>query len=240
MSVGLFFPKLPSCTKTYQLAFNIYSLPIVFIYNQLDVITYQQHISTIYHQQVITTMNTKNTRCMYNFFLLRTTILGVYQQQLNRVQLYKSTISICKTQLTFSAPTEMRQQSSIDINMSTGTRPVSSATRVCMCPGSLQPMCERSQCIMQQAYASEQLGFSFLHMLRSSASCNHFLFCLPLSKLTHNQSQYIQALQQLAHAPQQINMNAISIMFKQLVYHSNHVTTESQECCSLHQPNQPN
>jgi hypothetical protein len=117
MSVGLFFPKLPSCTKTHQLAFNIYSLPIVVIYNQLDVSTYQQHISAIYHQQVITTMNTKNTRCMYNFFLLRTTILGVYQQQLNRVQLYKSTISICKTQLAFSAPTEMRQQSSTDINL---------------------------------------------------------------------------------------------------------------------------
>ena len=117
MSVGLFFSKLPSCTKTYQLAFNIYSLPIVVIYNQLDVSTYQQHISAIYHQQVITTMNTKNTRCMYNFFLLRTTILGVYQQPLNRVQLYKRNISIYKTQLTFSAPTKMRQQSSTDINM---------------------------------------------------------------------------------------------------------------------------
>jgi hypothetical protein len=70
MSVGLFFPKLPSCTKTNQLAFNIYSLPIVVIYNQLDVSTYQQHISAIYHQQVITTMNTKNTRCMYNFLFI--------------------------------------------------------------------------------------------------------------------------------------------------------------------------
>jgi hypothetical protein len=117
MSVGLFFPKISSYTKTHQLAFNIYSLPIVFIYNQLYVSTYQQHISAIYHQQVITTMNTKNTRCMYNFLLLRTTILGVYQQQMNRVQLYKRTISICKTQLSFSTPTEMRQQSSIDINL---------------------------------------------------------------------------------------------------------------------------
>ena len=117
MSVGLFFPKLPSCTKTHQLAFNIYSLPIVFIYNQLYVSTYQQHISAIYHQQVITTMNTKNTRCMYNFLLLRTTILGVYQQQLNRVQIYKSTSSIWKNQLAFSSPTEMRQQSSTYINM---------------------------------------------------------------------------------------------------------------------------
>jgi hypothetical protein len=115
--VGIFFPKPPSCTKTHQLAFNIYSLPIVVIYNQLYVSTYQQHISAIYHQQVITTMNTKNTRCMYNFLLLRTTILGVYQQQLNRVQLYKSTSSICKTQLAFSAPTEMMQQSSTYINL---------------------------------------------------------------------------------------------------------------------------
>jgi hypothetical protein len=49
MSVGLFFPKLPSCTKTHQLAFNIYSLPIVVIYNQLDVSTYQQHISSTSH-----------------------------------------------------------------------------------------------------------------------------------------------------------------------------------------------
>jgi hypothetical protein len=117
MSVGLFFPKLPSCTKNHQLAFIIYSLPIVVIYNQLDVSTYQQHISAIYHQQVITTMNTKKTRCITIFFLLRTTILGVYQQQLNRVQLYKRTIYICKTHLTFSAPTEMRQQSSTYINL---------------------------------------------------------------------------------------------------------------------------
>jgi hypothetical protein len=44
-------------------------------------------------------------------------MFGVYQQQLNRVQLYKSTSSICKTQLAFSAPTEMRKQSSTDINL---------------------------------------------------------------------------------------------------------------------------
>jgi hypothetical protein len=117
MSVGFFFPKLPSCTKTHQLAFNIYSLPIVFISNESDVSTYQQHISTIYHQQVITTMNTKNTTCMYNFLLLQTTILGVYQQQLNRVQIYKSTISISKNHLSFSAPTKMRQQTSTYINL---------------------------------------------------------------------------------------------------------------------------
>jgi hypothetical protein len=45
--------------------------------------------------------------------------LGVFQQQLNRVQIYKRTKSICKTQLTFSASTDMRKQSSTDINLST-------------------------------------------------------------------------------------------------------------------------
>ena len=70
MSVGLFFPKLPSCTKTHQLEFNIYSLPIIVIYNQLHVSTYQQHILEIYLQQVITTMNIRNTRCMYNFLFI--------------------------------------------------------------------------------------------------------------------------------------------------------------------------
>jgi hypothetical protein len=67
---GSFSQNFPSCTKTHQLEFNIYSLPIVVIYNQLDVSTYQQHISKIYHQQVITTMNTKNTTCMYNFLFI--------------------------------------------------------------------------------------------------------------------------------------------------------------------------
>ena len=129
--MGLFFPKLPSCTKTHQLAFNIFSLPIVVIYNQLDVGTYQQHISTIYHQQVIIIMDTKNTRCMYSFLFITDYNPWVYQQQLNRVQLYQSTSSIWKTQFTFSAPTEMRQQSSIDINLSTGTQHVSSLAHVC-------------------------------------------------------------------------------------------------------------
>ena len=123
------------------------------------------HINNIYQQYIINKSSSQWTQRTQDvctiFFLLRTTILGVYQQQLNRVQLYKSTNSICKTQLTFSAPTEMRQKSSTDINLSTGTQPVSSATRVCMCPGSLQPACAHDQCIMQQAYASEKLGFFF-------------------------------------------------------------------------------
>jgi hypothetical protein len=125
---GDLFPKTSLLHKTYQLAFNIYSLLIAVIYNQLDVGTYQQHISAIYHQQVIIIMDTKNTRCMYNFLFITDYNPWLYQQQLNRVQLYNNTSSICKTQLTFSTPNEMRQQSSTDINLSTGTRPVSSAT----------------------------------------------------------------------------------------------------------------
>ena len=138
MSVGLFFPKLPSCTKTHQLTFHIYSLPIVVIYNQLDVGTYQQYIINKSSSQW--TQRTQDVCTI--FFLLRTTILGVYQQQLNRVQLYKSTISICKNQLTFSAPTEMRQQSSTDMNLSIGTQPINSVACVWMRLGSLQPACE--------------------------------------------------------------------------------------------------
>jgi hypothetical protein len=88
-------------------------------------------------------------------------MLGVYQQQMNRVQLYKSTSSICKTQFTFSAPTEMRQQSSTNINLSIGTQHVSSAAHMCTLPGSLQPACECSQCIMKQVYDFEKLGFLF-------------------------------------------------------------------------------
>jgi hypothetical protein len=37
---GALFPKNSILHKTHQLAFNIYSLPIAFIYNQLDVVTY--------------------------------------------------------------------------------------------------------------------------------------------------------------------------------------------------------
>jgi hypothetical protein len=43
----------------------------------------------------------------------------------------------------------------------TGTRPVSSAARVCTRPGSLQPAYVRGQSTMQHAYTSEQLGFFF-------------------------------------------------------------------------------
>ena len=79
------------------------------------------HISNIYQQYIINKSSPQWTQRTQDvctiFFLLRTTILGVYQQQLNRVQLYKSTSSICKTQLAFSASTEMRQQSSTDINL---------------------------------------------------------------------------------------------------------------------------
>jgi hypothetical protein len=54
----------------------------------------------------------------------------------------------------------------------------------------------------------ELLEFSLQAELRSSVAFNYILFCLSLSNLIHNQSQHIQALQQLTHAPQQYNMNA--------------------------------
>jgi hypothetical protein len=118
MSVGLFFPKLPSYTKTHQLTFNIYSLLIAVIYNQLDVNIYQQHISSTHIINKSSPQGTQRTQDVCTiFFLLRTTILGVFQQQLNRVQLYKSTSSIMKTHLTHSTPTEKRIQSSTNINL---------------------------------------------------------------------------------------------------------------------------
>jgi hypothetical protein len=55
---------------------------------------------------------------------------------------------------------------------------------------------------------SEYLGFSLQDELKSSATFNHILFCLSLYNLTHNQSQHIQPLQELTHAPQPYNMNA--------------------------------
>jgi hypothetical protein len=58
------FPKTPLLTITIK------SLLIAVIYNQLNLNTYQQHISTIYHQQVITTRYTKNTISMYNFLFI--------------------------------------------------------------------------------------------------------------------------------------------------------------------------
>jgi hypothetical protein len=70
MSLGLVFPKHPSFTKLIGYHSTFYSLLIVVIYNQLYVNTYQQHISTIYHQQVIIVRNRKNKRCMYNFIFI--------------------------------------------------------------------------------------------------------------------------------------------------------------------------
>ena len=117
MSVGLFFQKLPSCTKLINQHSTFIHYPLLsFITSQM-----QAHINNIYQQYIINKSSSQWTQRTQDvctiFFLLRTTILGVYQQQLNRVQLYKSTSSICKTQLAFSASTEMRQQSSTDINL---------------------------------------------------------------------------------------------------------------------------
>jgi hypothetical protein len=69
MSVELFFPKLPSLHKTPWLTFNIYSLPIVVIYNQLDVNIYQQHISSICHHHK---EHKQHTMYVQFFFLLWT------------------------------------------------------------------------------------------------------------------------------------------------------------------------
>jgi hypothetical protein len=103
----------------------------------------------------------------------------------------------------------MRQQSSTDINLSTGTRPVGSATRVCTRPtSSTTRVCTRPVCTTTCVSLLSYLGFSLQDELRSSATFNHILLCLSLSNLTHNQSQHIQALQQLTHAPQPYNMNA--------------------------------
>jgi hypothetical protein len=77
---------------------------------------------------------------------------GIFQQQLNRVQIHKSTSSICKNHLTFSASNEMRQQSSTYINPSTGARPVSGVARVCTCRSSLRPAYAHGQCIQKPAY----------------------------------------------------------------------------------------
>ena len=81
----------------------------------------------------------------------------------------------------------MRQQSSIDVNLSTGTRPVSSAARVCMRPGSLQPTCERGQCIMQQAYASEKHA-QILYNLQSLSLMSSTVQIDPQPVTTHPSS----------------------------------------------------
>jgi hypothetical protein len=54
---------------------------------------------------------------------------------------------------------------------------------------------------------SEQLGFSLLEKIRSSAAFSHIHFYISFSDLYHNQSKNIYALQQLTHSPQPYNMN---------------------------------
>jgi hypothetical protein len=103
----------------------------------------------------------------------------------------------------------MRQQSSTDTNLSIGTRPVSSAIQVCTFPtNSTARVCtwpiHTTACVSLLSY----LRFSLQDKLRSSTSFSHIPFCLSLSNLNHNQSQHIQALQQLTHASQPYNMNA--------------------------------
>jgi hypothetical protein len=56
---------------------------------------------------------------------------------------------------------------------------------------------------------SKKLGFSLFERLRSSTSFIHIHLCLSLSNLYHKIYQHIYSLQQLTHAPQPYNMNAI-------------------------------
>jgi len=119
-----------------------------------------------------------------------------YRQQLNRVQLYKNTISIMQDS-NYTLNTNWDDSTILNIYQSAiGTRPISSSSRVCKRPGSLQPVYVCGQYIQQPVYAFWPIRvYPFHHTLRSSATCNHILFCLSLSKLINNQSQYIQALQ---------------------------------------------
>jgi hypothetical protein len=104
-----------------------------------------------------------------------------------------------------------------------------------MRPGSLQLTYVRRQYIQKPTYALSSIRvYHFHHILRSATTCKRNFLCLPLFNLTTNQSQHIQALQYLTHAPQPINMNANSIMHKKIVYHTNHITTESKNYFSLH------
>jgi hypothetical protein len=153
----------------------------------------------IYQQYIINKSFPQGTQITQDvctiLFLLQTKILGVFHQQLNIVQLYKSTNSICKTQLTSSAPTEIMQQSSTDINLSQ-VRDLSVV---------------QLACVHALAHYSPHMYIVYLHyslcmpseLLRVFSSestqilCNQFiiLFYLSLSSMTHNQSQHIQALQ---------------------------------------------
>jgi hypothetical protein len=64
---GDVFPKTSLLHKKSLVNIQHFLITIVFIYNKLDVNTYQKNISASYHQQIISTRNEKNTRCMYNF-----------------------------------------------------------------------------------------------------------------------------------------------------------------------------
>jgi hypothetical protein len=104
----------------------------------------QQHISSISHHH----KEHKEHKMYVQFsFYYGLQSLG-YQQQLNRVttpqehQLYNARLNLHN-----STPTEKRNQSSTDTNLSTGTRPVSSATHVCTCPtSSTTHVCTRPVC----------------------------------------------------------------------------------------------
>ena len=77
--------------------------------------------------------------------------LGIFQQQLNRVQLYKSTRSIMQDS-TYTLNTNWDEATILNIYQSTiGMRPASGATYVCTRSGSLQPTYVRDQSIMKDS-----------------------------------------------------------------------------------------
>jgi hypothetical protein len=88
---GTLFQKLPLHKHPY-LAITIYSLLIHFIYNQLNVNIHQQNISLISHHHK---EHKEHKMYVKFYFYYELQSLG-YHQQLNRVQLCKSTSSIMK------------------------------------------------------------------------------------------------------------------------------------------------
>jgi hypothetical protein len=114
---------------------------------------------------------------MYNFSFYYGQQSGVYQQQLNRVQLYKSTSSIMQDSLTPSAPTEMRQQSSTDINLSIGTRDLSVVQPVCArALAHYSPRMHAVSVYNNLRIPSELLGFVLQDQLRFSTINISFSF----------------------------------------------------------------
>jgi hypothetical protein len=185
----------------------------------------------IYQQYIINKSSPQGTQRTQDvctiFFLLQTSILGVYQQQLNRVQLYKSTNSICKTQLTSSTPTEMRQQSSTDINLSQ-VRDLSVVQPACVCTLAHYSL----RMYMVSLYYNLCMPSELLRVFSSKSTqilCNLQSYSLlsftvqtdPQPVTTHPSSPITYSCFST------IQYECYSIMYKKPVYYSNHISTES-------------